>query len=94
MSLTAEATSNLEENGEISAHRSVAIASLAMDVLRSSVLAFAERDVRGVLGLLLPFSDPPGVDSEVAVPFALRVPFAAFSARRFCLEADGGMMSY
>jgi hypothetical protein len=24
----------------------------------------------------------------------LRVPFAAFSARRFCLDAEGGMISH
>jgi hypothetical protein len=93
MSITAGAPYNLQENREINAHRSVARASLAMDVLRSSVLAFTEREVRGVLAVLLPFSEPPGVDSEVAVPFALRVPFAAFSARRFCLDAEGGMVS-
>lgn len=57
------------------------------------MLAAAERLVRGVLAALPPFSDPIGVDSEVAVPLALRVPLAAFSANRFCFDADGAMIN-
>lgn len=77
------------------AYRLVAICNFAMDV-RSSVLAAADTLVRGVL-VELPFTEPFGVEVEVdaSVPFAV-LPFvacfAAFSARRFCFDAEGGMV--
>ncbi len=47
--------------------------------------------VRGVL-LVLPFTEPVGVEAVVeAVPAAAAF-FAAFSASRFCFEAEGGIV--
>lgn len=70
----------------ICTHRSWAVFSLAMAAwasrtLKSSLLPLAEREVSGV-----PVLDTDGVvfeDEEF---------FAAFSARRFCLDADGAMV--
>ena len=78
--------------GRTETHLSVAKLSLAMD-MRSSWLTFllprALRLVRGV-------EAPPLVDSAgVEVPVALEPPaafLAAFSARRFCLDAEGGIL--
>ena len=67
---------------------SFAICSLASSRVRFSELALADMLVMGV--------DPPveegaGVEAvEPVEPFAAC--FAAFSARRFCLDADGGMV--
>lgn len=47
----------------------------------------------GVLTELPPLTEPVGVDAEGSVePFAFEACFAAFSARRFCLEAEGAMV--
>lgn len=70
-------------------HRSVAICSFAM-LVRSSRLAAADKLVRGVLVALLPLTDVAGVD-EVASFGPLDAAFAAFSANRFCLDADGAI---
>ena len=72
---------------------SVAICSFAIDV-RSSWLVAAERLVMGVLSELPPFVEPGGVVEEIdgSRPVALAACFAAFSARRLCFDADGGMM--
>lgn len=63
---------------------------------RSSVLPAADKLVRGVF-VELPLTDPAGVDVVVVVdeaaPFCLAACLAAFSARRFCLDADWGGMS-
>lgn len=59
--------------------------------LRSSRLAAADRLVKGVLP---PFTEVSGVVVVVADdPFAAAFAeaFAAFSARRFCLDAEGGI---
>lgn len=50
-----------------------------------------------VSGVLAPFTEPAGVEldgeASPSAPLAmLAFFFAAFSARRFCLEAEGGMM--
>jgi len=76
-----------------SAYLSVASLSFSM-ALRSSVLPAADRLVRGVF-TELPLTDPVGVDVEVdeAPTFCLAACLAAFSARRFCLDADWGGMS-
>lgn len=62
--------------------------------LRSSVLAAADTFVRGVV-TELPLTDPVGVDVVVdePTPFCLAACLAAFSARRFCLDADWGAIS-
>jgi hypothetical protein len=60
---------------------SLAMAAWASRTLKSSLLPLAEREVSGV-----PVLDTDGVvfeDEEF---------FAAFSARRFCLDADGAMV--
>lgn len=44
----------------------------------------------GVPTELPPLTEPLGVD--VDVPLALAEPFAAFSASRFCLDAEGGIL--
>ena len=62
--------------------------------MRSSWLPAAERLVRGVLAML-PFVEPVGVVVEVPVSLAtfdFADCFAAFSARRFCLDAEGAMV--
>lgn len=70
-------------------HLSVAKANFAIE--SSSVLAFLES--RGV-----PMLDAGVESTRVDVPsvvppsFALAACFAAFSARRFCLDADGGIV--
>ena len=76
------------------AYLSVAICSFAIDV-RSSWLVAADRLVSGVLMELPPFVEPGGVDevTEEAMVLALAACLAAFSARRFCFDADcGGMV--
>ena len=64
-----------------------------MDVI-SSWLVAADKLVNGVLSELPPF-EPGGVDEETeksaTLEFALAACFAAFSARRFCFEAEGGI---
>jgi len=62
--------------------------------LRSSVLPAADMLVRGVFTELPP-TDPVGVDVLVdeEPPFCLAACLAAFSARRFCLDADWGGIS-
>ena len=64
-------------------------------LVRSSVLVAAEVLVSGVPTVLPPLTEPLGVD-EVSVPvdfpLALAEPFAAFSANRFCFEAEGAMV--
>ena len=62
--------------------------------LRSSVLPAADRLVRGVFAEL-PLTEPAGVDVAVdeAPTFCLAACLAAFSARRFCLDADWGAIS-
>lgn len=72
----------LEEN-----YLSVAIFSFAIDV-RSSWLVAADRLVMGVLIELPPFVEPGGEDDSVGL-LALAACFAAFSAKRFCFDADG-----
>ena len=71
-------------------------------LVRSSLLVAADMLVSGVLIVLpallpalLPFTEPFGVsvDPDVVasdLPFAAC--FAAFSARRFCFDAEGGMV--
>lgn len=68
--------------------------NLAIEV-KSSWLVAALMLVSGVL-TLLPLTEPAGVDVDVdAVPLAPPDAFfAAFSARRFCLDAEGGMVVY
>lgn len=70
------------------AYFSVAIWSLAIAV-KSSALVAAERLVNGVL--VLPATDPAGVDPDVVPPLSLAACFAAFSASRFCLDAEGAI---
>lgn len=76
-----------------SAYLSVASFSFSM-ALRSSILAEADTFVRGVFAEL-PATDPVGVDVVVdeAPAFCLAACLAAFSARRFCFDADWGAMS-
>jgi hypothetical protein len=75
------------------AHLSVAIFSLAIES-KSSVLLAALILVIGVLIALPPFTEPAGVDVDVdpSTPFTPADFLAAFSARRFCLEAEGAMV--
>jgi hypothetical protein len=51
--------------------------------------------VKGVLIELPPFAEPGGVedvtDGSAGLMLALAACFAAFSARRFCFDADGGI---
>ena len=77
-----------------SVYLSVASLSFSM-AFRSSVLPAADRLVRGVFTELPPLTDPVGVDVAVdeAAPFCLAACLAAFSARRFCLDADWGGIS-
>jgi hypothetical protein len=74
---------------------SVAIFSFAIDV-RSSWLVAADRLVKGVLIELPPFVEPGGVDEVIddsaKLALALAACFAAFSAKRFCFDADGGIV--
>ena len=83
----------------LNTHRSVAICSFAI-ALRSSWLVAADVFVSGVPAVL-PFTDPEpvGVDvpvvvnaSPAAAPLAFADCFAAFSARRFCFEAEGAIV--
>ena len=70
----------------------LSVASLSFSMaLKSSVLPAADTFVRGVLTP----TDPVGVDVAVdePTPFCLAACLAAFSARRFCLDADWGGMS-
>ena len=76
-------------------YRSVAILSFSI-ALRSSLLVAADRLVIGVLAVLplaLPVGVPTLEDASVLLPLLLAAPLAAFSARRFCLEAEGAMSS-
>lgn len=53
--------------------------------------------VIGVLTLLLPLTEPVGVVVDVdgsVLPFTPAAFFAAFSASRFCFDADGAMSSF
>ena len=61
---------------------------------RSSVLPEADMFVMGVFAELPP-TEPVGVDVVVdeAPAFCLAACLAAFSARRFCLDADWGAIS-
>ena len=73
---------------------SVAICSLAIE-LRSSWLVAAEVFVSGVLAEL-PLAEPVGVEpvvveASVSLPLTFADCLAAFSARRFCFEAEGAM---
>ena len=62
-------------------------------LVRSSALVAADVLVRGVPAAELPpLTDPLGVDVEVDIPLALAEPFAAFSANRFCFDAEGGII--
>ena len=73
----------------------LSVASLSFSIaLRSSVLPAADKLVRGVF-TALPSTDPVGVDVAVDEPptFCLAACFAAFSARRFCFDADWGGIS-
>lgn len=77
-------------------HLSVAICNFAMEV-RSSWLPAAERLVSGV-PVALPLTESAGVEMDVAVesvvdaPFPLAACLAAFSASRFCFDAEGAMV--
>ena len=79
-------------------HRSVAIWSFAI-ALRSSWLVAADVFVSGVPAVL-PFTDPEPVGVDVPVVVDASAPpaltfadcFAAFSARRFCFEAEGAIV--
>jgi hypothetical protein len=72
-------------------HRSVAMVSLAIDV-RSSVLLAVLMLVSGVLVALPPLTESAGVDVDGEdLPAIVAFFFAAFSARRFCFEAEGGI---
>ena len=77
-------------------HRSVAIWSFAI-ALRSSWLVAADMLVSGVL-VALPLMEPVGVD--VLVDASASLPalffadcFAAFSASRFCFDAEGAIVA-
>lgn len=79
------------------AHLSVAIWSFAIEV-KSSVLVAAERLVSGVF-VALPLVDPDGVvpvgvDAVSLAPLLFAACFAAFSASRFCFDADGGISGW
>ena len=84
---------------EREAHLSVAICSFAM-LVRSSWLVAALRLVRGVAAAELPpFALMPSVGVLVPVavdasgaPLFFAACFAAFSASRFCFDADGGIV--
>lgn len=55
------------------------------------MLFAADMLVSGVL-TALPKADPVGVEADVAVSLCcFAACFAAFSARRFCLDDEGGM---
>lgn len=75
-------------------HLSVAILSLAI-LVKSSELALSEPGTL-VSGVFAPESlaEPVSMGVPVDEPplAALTEPFAAFSARRFCFEADGGIL--
>ena len=68
-------------------HLSVAIFNFAM-ADKSSWLVAALTLVRGVL----PPSEPVGVEAVEVVPANPEFFFAAFSASRFCFEAEGGIV--
>lgn len=72
----------------------MAICSFAIDG-RSSWLVAADKLVNGVLSELPPFVEPGGVDEEIegsAALLTLEACFAAFSARRFCFDAEGAIV--
>lgn len=71
---------------------SVDICNFAIET-RSSWLVAADMLVRGVL-VELPLTEPVGVEAEVesVKPLLCADFFAAFSARRFCFEAEGAMV--
>jgi len=57
------------------------------------VLFAAETLVSGVL-VALPMTEPAGVEVDVTVsPCRFAACFAAFSASRFCFDAEGGGIS-
>lgn len=65
--------------------------NFAIDV-KSSLLLAALILVSGVL-MALPFTESAGVEVVDEVPPAIPAFFfAAFSARRFCFEAEGGIL--
>jgi hypothetical protein len=76
---------------------SVASFSFSME-FNSSVLVAADKLVSGVLTELPPLTDPVGVvvvvdvvdDASCVEPFCFAACLAAFSANRFCLDADCG----
>ena len=83
-------------NREAGTHLSVASCNLAM-LVRSSWLVAADMLVSGVL-VALPLMEPVGVD--VLVDASVSLPalffadcFAAFSASRFCFDAEGAIVS-
>jgi len=72
----------------------VAICNFAI-LIKSSVLVAADVFVRGVPTELPPLTEPVGVESVTVpmdFPLAFTDPFAAFSASRFCFDAEGGIM--
>jgi hypothetical protein len=62
-----------------------------MDVKSSELLA-ALTLVSGVLVALPPLTESAGVDVDEELVPKPAFFFAAFSARRFCFEAEGGMV--
>lgn len=77
-------------------NRSVASCSFSI-AFRFSVLVAADLLVNGVLTELPPLTEPEGV--VVDVPVVLASPFlafddcfAAFSAKRFCFDAEGAII--
>lgn len=75
--------------GGTKTYLSVATLSLAIPV-KSSWLVLADMLVRGV-PVVDPIVEPFGVDVDVEASVPLEACFAAFSARRFCLEAEGAI---
>lgn len=62
-------------------------------LVRSSALVAADVLVKGVPAELPPLTEPFGVDVEVvSPPLAFTDPLAAFSARRFCFDAEGAIV--
>lgn len=74
---------------------SVAMLSLAIDMRSSELPALLFIPLILVKGVLAPLTEPAGVDAigelSPLVPPALFL--AAFSARRFCLEAETGILT-
>ena len=79
-----------------SAHRSVAICSFSI-AFKLSVLVAADLLDSGVFTELSPFTEPEGVVVDVPVvvlspPLTFAACFAAFSAMRFCFDAEGAII--